>query len=202
MVVVERSAPVVAPMRRRHLRGVVAIEQEANPRPWSTRLFAGELRMPTSRVYRVALHDHEVVGYAGLMITLDEGHVTNVAVHTDHRRDQVATRLLLVLLREAAARGVTAVTLEVRMSNRGAQELYRRFGFAPGGVRRNYYAESGEDALIMWAHDVDGDDYAERLAGIEAALAAPLVVRAEPDLPVDGTDDDADDGTDEPAEAQ
>lgn len=185
MVQVERSTPVIAPMRRRHLRGVVAIEQAANPRPWSARLFAGELRMPTSRIYRVALHDHEVIGYAGLMVTLDEGHVTNVAVHADHRRSQVASRLLLVLLREAAARGVLAVTLEVRMSNQAAQELYRRFGFAPGGVRPNYYAESGEDALIMWAHDIDRPAYAERLADIEAGLSSPLVVRAEASEPED-----------------
>ena len=192
MMVAAPSTPVVAPMRRRHLRGVVAIEHEANPRPWSARLFAGELRMPTSRVYRVALHEHEVVGYAGLMITLDEGHITNVAVHPDHRRHQIASRLLLVLMREAVARGVTAVTLEVRMTNRAAQELYRRFGFAPGGVRPNYYAESGEDALIMWAHDVDGEAYAERLAAIEGGLAAPLLVRTEVDadpLAVDAAED-------------
>jgi ribosomal-protein-alanine N-acetyltransferase len=166
---------VVTPLRRRHLRGVLAIEQAANPRPWSLGLFLGELRMPTSRCYVVALDGHLVLGYAGLMITAGEGHVTNVAVHGDHRRRSLATRMLLVLFREAAARGVEDVTLEVRMSNTGAQDLYRRFGFAPGGVRPGYYVESKEDALIMWAHDLGGDAMQERLDRIEAGLAVPLV---------------------------
>lgn len=166
---------VVTPMRRRHLRGVLAIEQATNPRPWSLGLFLGELRMPTSRCYVVALEGHLVLGYAGLMITAGEGHVTNIAVDDRHRRRGLASRMLLVLLREAAARGVADVTLEVRMSNTAAQELYRRFGFAPGGVRPGYYVESKEDALIMWAHGLGTEAMRERLDRIEAGLDAPLV---------------------------
>jgi ribosomal-protein-alanine N-acetyltransferase len=161
---------VIAPMRRRHLRGVVAIEQVTNHRPWSLGLFMGELRMPTSRAYHVALDRHLVVGFSGLMVTGDEGHVTNVAVHPDLRRAGIATRLMAITMREAIDRGVQGVTLEVRASNAPAQELYRRFGFAPGGIRRNYYSELGEDALIMWAHDVDGEAYRERLDRIELEL--------------------------------
>ena len=162
----------VVPMRRRHLRGVMAIEQRTNPRPWSLGLFMGELRMPTSRHYVVALHGHEVVGYCGLMTTAGEGHITNVAVHPDRRRVAIATRMMSVTMRHAVSSGLEGVTLEVRMSNRGAQELYRRFGFVPGGVRRNYYREVNEDALIMWAHDLDGEDFACRLDAIDAELAA------------------------------
>lgn len=168
-----RTMPIViAPMRRRHLRGVVAIEQVTNHRPWSLGLFMGELRMPTSRSYHVALDRHLVVGFSGLMVTGDEGHVTNVAVHPDVRRAGIATRLMVATMRAAVEREVQGVTLEVRASNTGAQELYRRFGFAPGGIRRNYYSDLGEDALIMWAHDVDGQAYGERLDRIEADLAA------------------------------
>lgn len=166
---------VVAPMRRRHLRGVLAIEQQTNHRPWSLGLFLGELRMPTSRSYFVALDGHRVVGFAGLMLTADGGHLTNIAVHPDRRREGIGDRLMLVLMREAVRRGLSAVTLEVRTSNTGAQELYRRFGYAPGGIRRNYYADVGEDGLIMWAHEIDTDTYAERLGRIEAALASPLL---------------------------
>ena len=68
------------------------------------------------------------------------------------------------------------LTLEVRASNRGAQEMYRRFGFAPGGVRRNYYVENNEDAIVMWAHDIDGDEYAARLAAIERQLPVPTIM--------------------------
>jgi [ribosomal protein S18]-alanine N-acetyltransferase len=166
---------LVVPMRRRHLRGVVAIEQQASHRPWSLALFLGELRMPTSRVYLVALDGHQVIGFAGLMQTADEGHITNVAVHRDHRRRHVASRLIAVLLEEAAARGVRDATLEVRVSNTAAQELYRRFGFVPGGVRRNYYSDIGEDALIMWAHGIDDGAGRERREAAAAAVPVALV---------------------------
>lgn len=166
---------VIAPMRRRHLRGVLAIEQRTNHRPWSFGLFMGELRMPTSRVYVVALDRHQVLGFGGLMLTGAEGHVTNIAVDPDHRRRHLATRMLLVLFREALALGLEDLTLEVRMSNDGAQELYRRFGFAPGGVRRNYYADLGEDALIMWANDIGSPSARDRLDAIQAGLPARLV---------------------------
>ena len=132
----------IAPMRRRHLRGVVAIEEQTNHRPWSPALFMGELRMPTSRFYVVAMEDHEVVGYSGLMLVADDGHLTNIAVHPHRRRRSIAARLMLVTMRRARALGLAGVTLEVRMSNTAAQELYRRFGFVPGGVRRNYYRMS------------------------------------------------------------
>lgn len=159
---------VITDMRRRHLRGVIAIEQVTNRRPWSIGLFMGELRMPSSRAYVVALDRHHVVGFCGLMHTGDEGHITNLAVHPDHRRRGIAARMLATTMRTAIERGVTDVTLEVRAGNDAAQELYRRFGFAPGGIRRNYYSESGEDAVIMWANDVDSEQYRERLERLEA----------------------------------
>lgn len=159
----------ITAMRRRHLRGVVAIEEMSNHKPWPIGLFLGELKMPTSRHYQVALDRHTVLGFSGLMFTGDEGHITNIAVHPDARRRGVATDLMVAAMREAVARGLTQVTLEVRVTNAGAQELYRRFGFAPGGIRRNYYAEIGEDALIMWANDIDSEDYTARLDAIACA---------------------------------
>jgi [ribosomal protein S18]-alanine N-acetyltransferase len=161
---------IVAPMRRRHLRGVVAIEQRTNHRPWSHGLFLGELRMPTSRSYVVALDGHQVLGFSGLMLTGAEGHITNIAVDPDHRRRHLATRMLLVQFREAMRLGVEDLTLEVRMTNTVAQELYRGFGFAPGGVRRNYYSDIKEDALIMWAHGIGTPDGLGRLDRIEERL--------------------------------
>ena len=81
-----------------------------------------------------------------------------------------------MLAREAIARGATSLTLEVRMSNRGAQELYRQFGFGPVGVRKNYYQEVNEDALVMWAHEVDRPEYTELLDSIERGLPGETVV--------------------------
>ena len=166
----------IEPMRRRHLRGVLRIEQQANPRPWSLNLFLSELRYTDSRVYLVARAGHEIVGYAGLMLVAGDGHVTNVGVEPRHRRRGIATRLVLELARRAIDEGATALTLEVRVSNTAAQELYRRFGFAPAGVRRGYYSDSNEDALIMWAEDLDTPAYRARLRAIESSLPTPTLL--------------------------
>jgi [ribosomal protein S18]-alanine N-acetyltransferase len=166
----------LVPMRRRHLRSVLRIEALVYPRPWSLSLFMSELALRSTRAYWVARVDGVVVGYCGLMITGEDGHVTTLAVDPAMHRRGIGTRLLLALAGEAIRRGVTGLTLEVRMSNRPAQELYRRFGFRPAGVRRNYYVETNEDALVMWADDVDDPAYARRLAEIEAQIPGVTLV--------------------------
>ena len=117
-----------------------------------------------------------VTGYVGLMVSADEGHITTLAVDPDWHRRKIGTRLLLTAAREAVRRGAQALTLEVRMSNRPAQELYRAFGFRPAGVRKNYYVETNEDALIMWAEDVHEPAYQRRLDAIEADLPGETIV--------------------------
>ncbi len=167
------TAPLVVhvvPMRRRHLRSVLRIEGQVYPRPWSHSLFLSELALRGSRAYFVARVGRDVVGYAGVMLTGDDAHVTTIAVDPAHHREKIGTRLLLVLAREALARGARNMTLEVRLSNRGAQDLYRRFGFGPVGVRKNYYQETNEDALVMWVHEIDTPDYAAMLAALERSI--------------------------------
>lgn len=160
----------VLPMRRRHLRAVLRIEALVYPRPWSLGLFMSELALKTTRAYFVAKVANEVVGYAGLMVTGSDGHVTTVAVDPDWRRNAIGTRLMLALCTSASQRGCTGLTLEVRVSNTAAQELYRTFGFAPAGVRKNYYTETNEDALVMWAHDIDLAAHRQRLDEIAASV--------------------------------
>jgi len=160
----------LSPLRRRHLRSVVRIEEECYPRPWSATLFLSEIAQRTSRRYIVATIGPLVVGYCGLMVVGDDGHITTVTVDPAWHRRGIATLMLLDVARTAPAHGVRNLTLEVRVSNAPAQVLYRRFGFAPVGVRKNYYAETGEDAIVMWARDVDGEAYARRLERIEAQL--------------------------------
>ncbi len=153
------------PMRRRHVGQILQIERASYPKPWTTTVFHDELdQVPTGhRHYIVAKAGRTVVGYAGLMFVADEGHVTNVAVHPDHRREGIANQLLLELAGVAIQRGCVAWTLEVRASSTGAQELYRSFGFVPAGVRAKYY-ENTEDAIVMWCHDIQDAAYADRLA--------------------------------------
>jgi len=167
------TAPLVVfvvPMRRRHLRSVLRIEGLVYPRPWSHSLFLSELALRGSRAYFVARVGRDVVGYAGLMLSGEDAHVTTIAVDPARHRQKIGTRLLLVLTREALARGARHMTLEVRLSNRAAQDLYRRFGFGPVGVRKNYYQETNEDALVMWVHEIDTADYAALLAALERGL--------------------------------
>ena len=165
----------IAPMRRRHLRSVVRIESQVYPRPWSHSLFVSELALRSSRAYVVAKVGREVVGYAGLMMSLSDGHITTIAVDPAWHRRGIATRLMVALARESLVRGAHNLTLEVRMSNKGAQEMYRRFGFAPVGVRKNYYQETNEDALVMWVHDIDAPEYAQLLARLEARVPGETV---------------------------
>ena len=173
---------VVTPMRRRHLRGVSRIEDQVNHRPWSTSLFAGELRLPESRNYVVAMRGAMVIGFGGVMYTGFEAHLTNIAVDPEIRRRQIATRMLLVLMADCVERGVEDMTLEVRVTNEAAQAMYHRFGFVPGGIRRNYYADIGEDALIMWAHELQGAEHAARLDRIAGELVEPLVTGGFPEV--------------------
>lgn len=150
-------------MRRRHLRQVLRIENEVYPRPWSATLFLQEIVRRSDRAYLVAKSTTEVVGYGGLMVTGTEGHVTTIAVDPALHRHHIGTKILLGLIDIAMERGCKAISLEVRKSNSGAQRMYEQFGFRPIGVRRGYYIETGEDAIVMWADDVDGEEYRRRL---------------------------------------
>jgi len=169
----------ITPMRRRHLRGVLRIEQQVYPRPWTFGLFLGEVSQRASRVYLVARVGSEVVGYAGMFRAVDDGHITTIAVDPPWQRRGIATRLLLALARAAVDRGCRNLTLEVRMSNSGAQALYQRFGFVPAGVRKGYYPETGEDALVMWANDIDTEAYADRLRELEGGVPGSTIVEGD-----------------------
>jgi [ribosomal protein S18]-alanine N-acetyltransferase len=157
-------------MRRRHLRGVMAIERQAYARPWSPNLFVAEITEPNNRHYLVARIDKEVTGYAGLICYGDEAHITNIAVDPMLQGHGIAHRLLYEQLLAAERMGGTAVSLEVRVTNWRAQRVYGRFGFHPVGIRRNYYAELHEDALIMWTDDIRTPAFHERLARVASEL--------------------------------
>jgi [ribosomal protein S18]-alanine N-acetyltransferase len=157
-------------MRRRHLRRVLSIEGRVYPRPWSASLFLAELSQRSARSYLVARHGSEVVGYAGMMFTGTEAHVTNIAVDPDFHGYKVGSRLLVALITEALARGVQAISLEVRVSNRIAQSMYEKFGFAAKGVRKGYYIETNEDALVMVVEDAASGAFRQRLDSIKRDL--------------------------------
>jgi ribosomal-protein-alanine N-acetyltransferase len=167
-------------MQRTDIDDVARIEAAVSPQPWSVSLFDGEFSVdPETRHWLVADAvdpggSSRLVGFAGMMFVGvggdGEGHLMNLAVDLDHRRRGVAQRLCASLFDVAADRGLDALTLEVRSSNTAAIQLYRRFGFAPVGVRTAYYRNpdgSKENGLIMWLHD----NIARRSARIERSRA-------------------------------
>ena len=160
----------ITPMRRRHLRGVMAIERAVYPRPWSPNLFLSEMSELRNRSYLVAKMGREVVGYGGIMAFGEEAHVTTIAVAPDHQRRKIGTRILYELVQESIRMGARSLSLEVRVSNWGAQRLYSQFGFRPVGIRKNYYQETGEDALVMWVDSVRSRDYHEQLERIVSQI--------------------------------
>jgi [ribosomal protein S18]-alanine N-acetyltransferase len=156
----------VTRMRRRNLKGVMAIERQVYPRPWSPNLFLSEMSELRNRTYLVAKIGKDLVGYGGVMCYGEEAHITTIAVDPAHHRKKIGTRLLHDLVQESLRLGAQAVSLEVRVSNWGAQRLYTQFGFRPVGIRKNYYQETGEDAVVMWADGIRSAEYREQLERI------------------------------------
>ncbi|NNC81390.1 MAG: ribosomal protein S18-alanine N-acetyltransferase, partial [Acidimicrobiales bacterium] len=144
------------------VHAIMAVDRAVYPTPWSEGMTRDQVSGP-ARAHVVIEADGLVVAHAGLLFMADEGHISTIAVHPNMQRRGLASALLLALLRAAMTAGCRAVTLEVRSGNDAAMALYRRFGLAPAGVRRGYYADTGEDALVLWSPDfVEG--YAERVA--------------------------------------
>ena len=138
------------------LAAIERIEQRAYPTPWSRSMFAGELAKPSSiclGAFDLDAHE-QLVGYLIISRYADAWHVMNVAVHGDYRGQGIATTLLNRLFDLTAGDDRRGYTLEVRVSNEGAIRLYEKLGFVPRGVRRGYYTDNREDALIMWKDPV------------------------------------------------
>ncbi len=154
-----RSDLVVRPMTIDDLADVAALEAANQPAPWSENVFRDELSAE-NRVY-LAADDGGIVGFGGMMVVGEEAHVTNLLVAPQTRRQGVGLWLMLALIETVLALGARHLTLEVRSENEGARALYTLLGLAPVGVRRGYYGD--DDALILWAHDIDGADYREHL---------------------------------------
>ena len=167
---------VITPMKRRHLRGVLKIEGQVYPRPWSMGLFMSELAYKEAREYVVARVGTTIVGYGGLLLVQEDGHITTLAVDPAWHRHSIGTRLLLALTDAGLARGIEHLTLEVRLSNEPAKELYRRYGFVPAGIRKGYYVETNEDALVMWAHDLATPEMVARRDELSAGIRGTTVV--------------------------
>lgn len=175
---------MIVPMTSDHLPEVMAIDAQCYPIPWSREVYESELARTDDRLYVIARPDRavgdpkaksfgprRVVGHAGVAFEEDEAHITTVTVAPDCRGQGIGARLFLALAL-AARRYNTSLALEVAADNPSAQSLYRRFGLAPVGIQRGYYANMGlsPDAVVMRADNIHQPDYADRLVQIAVEL--------------------------------
>lgn len=145
------------PMTPADVDGVYAVEQLSFLTPWSREAFEHEAES-SHALYLVLVDGDQVIGFAGAHLIWGEAHVTNVAIHPDWRGRGLGERLMRALETGAAERGALRATLEVRISNAPARALYVKLGWvtAKGAIRKGYYTDTGEDAVVMWKDPLDG----------------------------------------------
>jgi [ribosomal protein S18]-alanine N-acetyltransferase len=139
-------------MKEEDIDQILEVEHASFTTPWSREAFYNELHNNKFAVYIVLEEDNKVVGYCGAWIVIDEAHVTNVAILPGYRGRKLGEALLKEMMSVATEMGAKSMTLEVRVTNQVALSLYRKLGFQDGGIRKNYYSDNQEDALVMWVN--------------------------------------------------
>jgi [ribosomal protein S18]-alanine N-acetyltransferase len=143
----------IIPFNENHVNQVLYISTLSFLTPWTRESIEKELENQFAR-YVVAVKDGLVIGYGGIWLILDEGHITNIAIHPEYRGIGAGDMIVEALIELCKLEGIASITLEVRKSNTVAQRLYKKHGFIEEGVRKNYYADTKEDAVIMWKHNL------------------------------------------------
>ena len=143
-----------------HIDEVVEIENKSFKTPWSKDAFVSEIERNKCAKYRVLMigdgdeNSNRIAAYGGLWHVVDEGHITNIAVHPDFRERGLGAAIVEDMIICARKMQISALTLEVRTGNTAALKLYKKYGFKEIALRKNYYADTGEDAIIMWKNDI------------------------------------------------
>jgi len=143
----------IIPFEEYCIGDIVNISIMSFPIAWTKEAFLNELSNKFAR-YVVAVKDDVIIGYGGMWVILDEAHVTNIAVHPEYRGIGAGALIVETLLDICRYEKATSITLEVRKSNEAAQSLYKKYGFVEEGLRKNYYEDNREDAVIMWKRDI------------------------------------------------
>jgi [ribosomal protein S18]-alanine N-acetyltransferase len=177
------------------------IERSSFPVPWPPYAFRQELESNRLAHYLVVRVDGEIVAYGGVWLMVDEAHVTTFAVRPEWRRRGIGGRLMLELLAFAKGVGASVATLEVRLTNVAARNLYQRFGFRPVGVRPRYYSDNGEDALIMTTESLGAPEMSRLLDQLRERYGQGLMPESEEPGSDDARARDADPGAAVPGAA-
>jgi len=152
----------------------LAVDQQEQERPRKSRLFPLSL-LPSRPAVTVPSPDlAAIIGFAGLWLMVDEAHITTIAMHPNYRRLGLGEFLLVSLIDIAYDIGAKWVTLEVRVSNYTAQNLYRKYGFREAGLRHRYYGDNQEDALIMWTDEINSPGYKQKFQELKSTLLQKL----------------------------
>jgi ribosomal-protein-alanine N-acetyltransferase len=162
---IERMTPA-------EINEVRRIETTSFTTQWPSDAFYNELHSNRNAHYFVGKIDGRTIAYGGIWVVMEDSHVTTIAVDPDFRGRKYGEVLMVRMLDEAIERGAAWMTLEVRESNVAAQRLYRKYGFTTVATRKAYYSDNNENALVMWAGDLRGELYRNRLRAVRAALGA------------------------------
>lgn len=146
-------------MKEEHIDEVLAVEEICFHIPWTRADFQREINENKMAIYRVAVVNGKIVGYAGMWHVVNEGQITNVAVLPEYRRYGIGNAIMEEFIKIAQNYEMIGITLEVKISNLPAQKLYTKFGFKPEGFRKNYYKDTNEDAIIMWKYFENYEEY-------------------------------------------
>lgn len=131
---------------------VMAVEKASFSDPWPRDVFQREVMNNDHAHYFVAQLENNVIGYSGMWVVIDDAQITNIAILPEYRGYKIGERIFQYTCQYAIRIGVKRLSLEVRVSNIIAQRMYRKFGLIPGGIRKNYYTDNQEDAIIMWVN--------------------------------------------------
>lgn len=142
----------VREMREEDIDTVHLIDQQSFTDPWSKDIYYEEITKNKYAEYFVILYQEEIVGFCGSWMVLDEAQITNIAIAPTHKGKGYGTYLFQYVINFAVLHGIKKLSLEVRVSNITAQKMYKKFGMKPGGIRKNYYPDNQEDALVLWVN--------------------------------------------------
>ncbi len=158
--------------------GVISIEEQAyGDHHWSKDSFMNELNNELARYYSLFNENNELCGYAGCWHILDEAHVTNIAISANHRRKKYGEALLKRIIDDCYLEKIKYITLEVRVSNQAAINLYTKYGFTSFGTRKGYYQNNNEDALIMWTKNIFFDEFKNPYEKITQELEGAIEIK-------------------------
>lgn len=168
-------------MKEADVPQVTAIDREAFPTLWPPANYEREMKNGLAH-YLVAGDEEHIIGFAGLWLLVDEAHITNIAVREKHRRQGIGETLLIAIIELAAKLEASNITLEVRASNTEAQKLYAKYGFVKAGLRRGYYTDNREDAVLMTLEGLKSNEVRKRLENLKRAHDEATKLLAEKEL--------------------